>query len=471
MDIKKELEKNSDRFVSDLAGLVAIPSIATDPEGGFPFGKEVQHAFEYMLDLGKSMGFKIKNVDNYGGHIDWPGTEDGVMAIVGHIDVVPIGSGWTDDPFSGKVVDGWLYGRGAQDDKGPTMAGLYAMKVLKDLGFQPKKTIRLILGLDEEDSWNGMKYYLEKEKAPDFGIVPDAEFPLVQCEKGLFEFDLVHQAYPLSSGAPDDLRLVALAGGDAPNMVAGFVEARISGNETALKEMQQLFKQKAADSDYDAKAVLSSPQELVLKVTGIPAHAAIPQRGKNAISMACELLSGIPFSNEGATNFVDFYQNKIGFALDGSKLGCHMADQLFGGLTFNVGKVLFDQNGVRLTCDIRYPVTKSQEIVTSAIEKGLEGTGYSLEVLDHIHSIYQESDNPVVVALIDTYREITGDTVTQPTVMGGATFARAIPNCMAYGALFPGDPELEHQADERVEIAQLLKAAHIYGEAIYKLTK
>ena len=187
--------------------------------------------------------------------------------------------------------------------------------------------------------------------------------------------------------------------------------------------------------------------------------------------MVCHLLSGIAFSNEEANHFVDFYQQKIGFALDGSKLGCNMEDQLSGNLTFNVGKVLFNQDGCKLTCDIRYPVTKSQDIVTTAIEKGLEGTGFVLEVLDHIHSIYQESDNPVVIALIETYREISGDTTTQPTVMGGATFARAIPNCMAYGALFPGDPELEHQADEKVEIAQLLKAAHIYGEAIYKLTK
>ena len=153
----------------------------------------------------------------------------------------------------------------------------YDMKVLKDLGYQPKKTIRLILGLDEEDNWNGMKYYLEKEKAPDFGIVPDAEFPLVQCEKGLFEFDLVHSTFNTPTGSSDDLRLVSLIGGDAPNMVAGFVEARISGKASKLEEMKRQLEERAASLDYNVKAAIVSNggmKELTLGVTGVPAHAA-----------------------------------------------------------------------------------------------------------------------------------------------------------------------------------------------------
>jgi acetylornithine deacetylase/succinyl-diaminopimelate desuccinylase-like protein len=105
------------------------------------------------------------------------------------------------------------------------------------------------------------------------------------------------------------------------------------------------------------------------------------------------------------------------------------------------------------------------------LETAVKGSGFVLEVLDHIRSIYQESDNPVVKTLVETYREISGDTESQPSVIGGATFARAIPNCMAFGALFPGDPELEHQKDEKVQISQMIKAGSIYAEAIYRLTK
>lgn len=471
MDIKKEFENNQDSFVSDLQGLIRIPSVAGKAEGDYPFGKEVQKALEYMLELGKHMGFETQNVDNYGGHIDFVGSEEGVMAIVGHIDVVPEGDGWTYDPFGATVADGWIYGRGAQDDKGPTMVGLYAMKILKDLGFKPKKTIRLILGLDEETNWDGIKYYLEHEQVPDFGIVPDADFPLVQCEKGLLEFVLVKEN-GIGTVIDENERpaLVSVRGGSAPNIVAGNADMLISGTQKALVSAEELLKSKASQKGYEIITSITGEQ-LNVSVVGKTSHAAFPERGKNAISIALDLIKEINFANEDGNNLVRFYNDKIGFALDGSLIGCAMADDLSGNLTFNVGKISFNSKETRITVDIRYPVTKSKEAVCSGMDPALEKYGFSLEVVDHISSIYRESDNPVVVTLLDTYREISGDTINEPTAIGGATFARAIPNCMAFGPLFPEDPELEHQKDEKVSIFQLLKAGHIYAEAIYRLTR
>jgi succinyl-diaminopimelate desuccinylase len=471
MDIKKEFEKNRERFISDLQGLIRIPSVATEADEEYPFGKEVQRAFSYMLNLGKSMGFEVKNVDNYGGHIDFPGSEEGIMAVVGHIDVVPEGDGWTYDPFGGTIEDDWIVGRGAQDDKGPTMAGLYAMKVLKDLGFQPKKTVRLILGLDEEASWDGMRYYLQHEKAPDFGIVPDADFPLVQCEKGLLQLNLVKESTEGTSlTGTERIVLEQIEGGTAPNVVAGHAEMVITGTETELEELCRKINIVAKQKEYEIKAV-SEDGRLSVSVSGIPAHAAVPEKGKNAISMAIDLIRNIRFANDDANHFVNFYNEKIGFVLDGSRIGCKLEDELSGALTFNVGGVVFNSSETRITVDIRYPVTESKESVCNGLETAVKGSGFVLEVLDHIRSIYQESDNPVVKTLVETYREISGDTESQPSVIGGATFARAIPNCMAFGALFPGDPELEHQKDEKVQISQMIKAGSIYAEAIYRLTK
>ena len=463
------MEKNLDNFIADLQGLIKIPSIAGEAEGEYPFGREVHRAFEYILDLGRRMGFEVKNVDNYGGHIDFPGSGEGIMAIVGHIDVVPQGDGWSQDPFGGTVVDGWIYGRGAQDDKGPTMIGLYAMKILKDLGFKPEKTVRLILGLDEEAKWDGIRYYLEHEKAPDFGIVPDADFPLVQCEKGLLQLDFVKAG----SGNPYSARedacvLVSMSGGTAPNVVVDHVSLRIAGSQKSLKEALKSLNAKAADKGYETETSFESG-DLIVSVTGKAAHAAVPERGKNAVSMAMDLIRDMEFANEDADNLIKFYNDKIGFYLDGSQIGCALQDELSGQLTFNVGGINFNANGARITVDIRYPVTKSKETVINCMEPYAAEKGFRIDVLDHIRSIYQESDNPVVMTLIDTYREISGDKESLPTVIGGATFARAIPNCMAYGFLFPGDPELEHQKDEKVELSQLLKAGEIYAEAIYRL--
>lgn len=507
MDFKSELEKNKDSFISDLRGLIAIPSVVADADGEYPFGRNVQRALEYMLDLGESMGFTVKNVDNYGGHIEFPGTEEGIMAILGHIDVVAQGEGWTADPFGGEVVDGWIYGRGAQDDKGPTMMGLYVMKVLKDLGFMPKKTIRLILGLDEETLWDGMKYYLSKEKTPDFGIVPDADFPLVQCEKGLLEFDIVKEDSVVNGGLAgvglgvdgagpgvDEAEIAAgkagpvlefFLGGTAPNVVAGEATALISGPMEILNEINSRIVGMGLEKGYHVETSISgdgptmfvmgenSPDhcKLSIHVKGQTAHAATPHKGKNAISMAFDLIGDIEFANLDGVNLLNFYNRQIGFDLMGGSIGCQMSDELSGSLTFNVGKIKFDGDEARITVDIRYPVTKSREIIYKAIEPALAEAGFHIEEIDHIGPIYKEPDSHVVKTLLDVYREISGDRESLPKVIGGATFARAIPNCMAFGPLFPGDPELEHQKDEKIEIAQLLKAGLIYCQAVYRLTK
>ena len=63
------------------------------------------------------------------------------------------------------------------------------MKALKDAGFVPQDTIRLILGLDEETGWIGMEHYFSQVEKPDYGITPDADFPLVNGEKGIMVFE------------------------------------------------------------------------------------------------------------------------------------------------------------------------------------------------------------------------------------------------------------------------------------------
>lgn len=476
MDFKNEFEKRRDVFLKDLQGLIEIPSVEGEPEGEYPFGKEVHRALEYMLELGESLGFEVKNVDNYGGHIDFPGTEEGTMGIVGHIDVVPAGDGWTCEPFTCTLKDDLLYGRGVQDDKGPTMLGLYAMKILKEMGIKPKKTIRLILGLDEETNWNGMRYYLSHEQPPDFGIVPDAEFPLIQCEKGLLQLDIVrkHAALQTSNAFSDSCFLQNIQGGTAPNVVAGKSEFTLLGSKKSLEKAKTIIDKKANEKGYSKNLCIKELSgienaELIVNVEGQPAHAAHPERGHNAISIAMDLLQGLPGLDSAGTSLVQFYNEKIAFVTDGSMIGCGLSDDLSGKLTFNVGKISYTPTETIITVDIRYPVTLTKETVLEAITASVTYDKFQITELDFIKPIYQKSDDPIVVTLLDTYRKVSGDFESQPAVIGGATFARAIPNCMTFGPLFPGDPELEHQKDEAISVNQLFKAGVIYLECIYKL--
>ena len=168
--------------------LGAIPSVAGEAEGDAPFGKEVQRAFDFALEMGRRDGFDVKNVDNYGGHIEFKGKTDEVVAVVGHLDVVPAGdlSNWKTDPFRAEISGGRMYGRGTIDDKGPFIAGYYAMKALKQAGFEPTRSIRAIMGLDEETEWKGMEYYMKKEN-PNVvsGFLPMRTFLQFMRKRGL----------------------------------------------------------------------------------------------------------------------------------------------------------------------------------------------------------------------------------------------------------------------------------------------
>lgn len=98
--------------------------------------------------------------------------------------------------------DGKAYGRGVQDDKGPTLTAVYAVKALLDEGFTPNYRLRFIFGTDEENLWRGIKVYMEKEEKPDFGFTPDSIFPLIHAEKGVLEYSSMRRTKVVSPLRP-----------------------------------------------------------------------------------------------------------------------------------------------------------------------------------------------------------------------------------------------------------------------------
>lgn len=472
-----KLEENRNEMVQALRGLLAIPSAAAPAKGEWPFGEGVHRAFAYMLDLASQEGFEVENTDNYGGHIQLdgilPGNAKGAalpatetMGIVGHLDVVPEGSGWTHPPFAGEIKDGRLYGRGAIDNKGPVMSAFFAMKALKDCGIVPKKNIRLILGLDEETGWLGMKHYLSKVKAPDFGFTPDAEFPVIHAEKGVIVFDLARKFGRTHSGG---LELRRLAGGEAPNMVAADARAVVLSPD---KNVYGEIKAKAAEFRGRNKAqirVKAIGKSLEIVTTGVSAHGARPESGVNAISAMMDFLGGLSFGNEDVNDFIDFYNRHIGYELDGQSLGCALSDGPSGNLVLNVGMVEMDGKAARLTINVRYPVTLTDSHVYDAILPAVHKYGLGIVKGLHHKPLYTPLDDPFLVTLMEVYREHTGDTQSQPLVIGGGTYARAMDHCVAFGASFPGEREVAHQKDEFIELDKLMMMTRIYADAIWRL--
>lgn len=458
-------EQIKDELLDKTMGLLKIPSVY-DPSTAkeyAPFGTGIKDALEYLLHMGEQEGFKVKNMNGYAGHIEW-GEGDELLGILGHVDVVPPGDGWSQDPFSPYVKNEKLYARGVQDDKGPVMAAFFAMKMLKDLGVKPHKRIRLILGTDEERSWKCMDHYFTCEDMPDFGFSPDAEFPVIHAEKGLLDLEIFIPAAE-NDHKSDGATLLQFSGGDRLNMVPARAEAVLAVSD--LETVQQSYREFLDKKQIQGQIEKLDDQTVKMICFGKTAHGSTPDEGVNAVMLLLEFLAEIPGSevpNKQMKKMVDYFKET-----NGKGLRIHVSDDVSGPLTLNAGTAHMDHSGLTIGVNIRYPVTVPEEQWYPALEEILKQEGWKAKKIDHMKPLYIPEDDPFVLTLLDAYKRQTGEEGS-PISIGGATYARVLSKGVAYGAMFPQSTDTAHQADEHMEIKDLVRATAIYADAIYHLT-
>lgn len=464
-----------DEAVQTLKSLISVKSVAGEAvksEDGevYPFGQGVHDVFMLALEKGGELGFDTCDVDQYGGHIEWKGVEpaDETLGMLAHLDVVPEGEGWEHDPFSGDIADGYIWGRGSMDDKGPLVASLYAMKSLKDAGYVPAKNIRLVIGLDEETNWIGMDYYLDHMPRPDFGFSPDADFPVLNGEKGIMSFKI---AAKLKRGTVKGLELRKLSGGTAVNMVPAFARAVVFDQDKAVYDRIREMADNYEMTSGHALGIHKMGKSLEITAKGKSAHGSMPEEGVNAIAILIGFLGQLNFVNEDLCRFFDFYNDCLGTTTDGSRLGCALSDEESGALSLNVGLAEYDGQMISVTCDVRYPVTKSSDEVYELMMPSIDKYGLGVLKGEDREPVYLAPDSPLIKTFMDCYQNATGDYESKPIVIGGGTYARTCDNFVAFGAMFPGDPQLEHQPNERISLDRFRQIIGIYAEAIYKLTQ
>lgn len=387
------------------------------------------------LRLCRDMGFFTKNCHGYVGYAEVGKGKD-MLGILGHLDVVPPGSDWSRDPFIMALRHGKVIGRGVLDDKGPMVACIFAIKDLIDEGAVFNKRVRLVFGTDEERDWEDMDYYVENEEQPSFGFTPDGDFPVINGEKGM-----VHLR--LSMDVPNGLEYIY--GGEATNMVADRCKAGVLNNEAIM---------------------------IQLKAKGKAAHGSTPEAGENAISVLMKNLiemkrTGYLSEKSALRSFIDFYEVVIGKGngIDGEGLGIKTSDELSGVLTLNVGTVNLENGAAILEVDVRYPVTADYEELLAAINSALQPWSVGLEEITHMKPIYIGKDEEFIQNLLKVYRDVTGREDESITI-GGATFARAMDNIVAFGPLLPGREDTAHRRDEYIYLSDLQLLRKIYKEAI-----
>lgn len=445
------IESMHDEMLDTLQKWIRVPSVKGEAAPGAPFGKEVRSMLDMALADCEQMGFKTQNFDGYIAHADLgEGSDEDALAILAHLDVVPEGDGWKYPPYGAVIENGRMYGRGTSDDKGPAVAALYAMKAVKDAGIPLRRKVRLILGCDEESGWEDIAHYNKVATMPRMGFSPDASYPIINIEKGICRLEL-HGV--LSN---EGLQVIAFNNGERPNVIPGRASALVVGDAATVAQAEAAAKK----LDIPAEVQLTD-KGVSITVTGISGHAAYPETARNANGEMLLLLREL-----GVQGDLRLLADKIGLDYKGEGLEISVSDGISGYLTCNLGIIRAGEGGVYATLDIRYPVMTNPDMIIKNVSASLPGMRVDAMEVKEPHHVPAGSE--LVQNLLDAYHEVTGYE-RKCLYTGGGTYARSLQEGVAFGASFPQDEDLAHQANEYADIEGLYKNIKIFALAIVKL--
>lgn len=452
-----------ERLIAAVSRLVSVRSVREAPLPGMPFGPGPAAALKESLSLCGELGFTTENVDNYVG-VAALGDGPVGLHILGHLDVVHEGKGWTvTEPYSPKVVDGVLYGRGVADDKGPVVAALFAMWAVKELNLPLKQSVRLIMGTDEECGSSDIAYYYKDHPFAPHTFTPDADFPLINIEKGHFSPDF-GSAWAESAALP---RVAALKGGIRANVVPPEAEAVVLGLDRAAAEPVCAAVAAVTGARLE---ITGTEREITILCKGKNAHAAGPGAGINAIQALLEALAKLPLAECGSTAAIRGMNALFPFGdWRGEALGIAQRDEKSGELTLNLAIMELEETGFTAKFDSRTPLCATEANCKAVCEASM--ARYGISVMENFMWSPHEvpGDSEFVKTLLRCYETYTGAKNAKPIAIGGGTYVHNIPGGVAFGCEMPGATPNMHGADERIPVEDLITSAKIFAQAIVEV--
>ncbi len=464
LKISKYIDSHIGEMVSALSTLVAIPSVKGEPMEGMPYGPEPAKALAKTLELAEKYGFKTTNHENYVGTIDFDATKEAGLGVLCHLDVVPEGTGWSNPPYTLTLSGGKLYGRGVADDKGPAIAVLFAMRALRECGYQLSKNVRFIVGCDEESGSSDLVYYRKKEKLPPYVFTPDGSYPVINLERGRVA-GKVTRKFMTAGGSRT---IVSVNGGTVVNAVPDRAYATVKGFDPATIE----FAKKNVPADIVIEYQLKDDGIIEITAKGKAAHASQPEGGKNAITGLIPLLGALPTNDVTGPFFASLSELYVYGETDGETVGIKSSDEKSGALTFVFSKMSFENGEFIGQFDIRFPICESSASVRKKMEKTLSTNGPGLEIAEWngVEPHYTDENSEFVQTLLSVYQEMTHKKAFCISI-GGGTYVHDIEGGVAFGAEFLGDDSRMHGADEFMTLEKLVLNAKIFAEAILRICK
>lgn len=465
-NLDRIVDSYRDELIANIRKWIAIPSVKAEPAGeNAPFGAEVRRMLDTALADAAAFGFEVRDIDGYAGDISY-GSGPQTMGMLAHLDIVPLGDGWTHDPLGGEIENGRMYGRGTTDDKGPALCALYAMRAVKQAGIPLKDGVRLILGCDEETGMSDMRYYASKVQMPDYGFSPDAEFPVINIEKGGLNMRLSKVTGGEDGAA---LPVYSLYAGERPNVVPAEATAQVGLNGLSLDELNaKLVAIAARHAKFNLAATAAGEGRATITATGVNAHAAMPERGVNAAGMLLIALKELEAGSAGSKDAIAMLADAVGLEYTGERLGIACADELSGALTCNLGILRYDGNELSALLDIRYPLCGDEARLLGQAAVRVAPAGMGVCRAGGHTPLHVPADSKIVKGLLKVYHEVTG-LEAYTIAIGGGTYSRMMPNTVAFGVCFPGDMDVCHIADEYIDVEKMMLGVKIFAHAIAEI--
>ena len=457
------IDSKKDEMIEDLKTLVRIDSQRGRAKEGKPFGDGPAKVVAAAEGLMKQYGLQTTNYDNYVVTGDF-GTQEKALDILAHLDVVPVTEDWTvTEPFQPKVVDGRIYGRGTADDKGPAIAALYALRAIRELGLPMKKSVRLILGSDEECGSGDLEYYYAKEQEAPYTFTPDADFPLINIEKGSFKGEF-------SADFPaEDAKayVVSFTSGDKVNVVPARATLVVAGVEAAVVE--EAAARVTAQTNVAFTTESQADGTVKVSAKGVAAHASTPAEGKNALTATLRLITALPLdATKGLTALLGLealfpYEDTCG-----KQAGIDRENEESGALTLCFSIMDYTPEHLHAIFDARLPIGCTKEKTSYPVKEALAQYGITLDndELREPHCV--PGDSWFVQTLLGSYERYFGKK-GKALSTGGGTYVHELERGVAFGCMVPEVDNHMHGDDEFMEIEMLLRSAKIFADAIMKI--
>lgn len=462
------IEEHFDEYISLLTDYVAIPSIAKPGADGLPFGKACADALDFMERTMRRYGLATDDVDKRVMIGTLSGTctaqpDCKTIGIACHGDVVPPEGDWAKNPYTLWKNGDWLTGRGSTDNKGATIAVLFALRYLQEQGLKLRNNVNLYVGSAEEIGMYDMDYLVEHRPLPDFTLVPDAGFPVCYGEKGSMKFE--------AKAPVGDTNLRSFTAGDRGASVAALATAELA----PVMNPQEMAQALNGFTGITAQTV--GKNGIVVTSHGKARHTAFPDGGIDAIGQLARALDSVGTITGPAKDLIA-YIGAVTVDFHGKGLGVPLEDEESGKLSDVLTVTRLNDGNLSIRFNVRYPVTADAVSLEAKIKKNINAGGFSFTEFQNSPASVAKL-TPLIHELCDIANKVHG-TDDPPYIMGGGTYARKLQPAVAYGMGTPSiniDPPYPvgqgraHQPNESVYIPRMKKGIKIYAQALLAIDK